>query len=125
MKTDLPLKALDRDLESRRPTSGLIQHSDRGSQYATHRYRKRLADWEALASMSGTGNCHDNAVAESFFASLKKERVSRQTFATRTEAHDAGTKYIDGFYNPTRYHSTLGYLSPVRYEQEQRLAQAA
>ncbi|NRA32815.1 MAG: IS3 family transposase [Polyangiaceae bacterium] len=125
MKADLPLKALERALRSRQPTSGLIQHSDRGSQYASHRYRKLLADWEAIASMSGTGNCYDNAVAESFFASLKKERIRHQAFATRTEAHDAVAKYIDGFYNPTRYHSTLGYLSPVRYEQEQRLAQAA
>ncbi|NRA34576.1 MAG: IS3 family transposase [Polyangiaceae bacterium] len=68
--------------------------------------------------MSGTGNCYDNAVAESFFASIKKERISHKSFATRTEAHDAVAKYIDGFYNPSRYQSTLGYLSPVRYQQE-------
>ncbi|NRA35085.1 MAG: IS3 family transposase [Polyangiaceae bacterium] len=67
---------------------------------------------------------YHNAVAESFFASLKKERISHKAFVTRTEAHEAVANYIDGFNNPSRYHSTLGYLSPVCYEQQQRRAQA-
>ena len=67
--------------------------------------------------MSDAGNCYDNAVAESFFASLKKERLHHMGFATRTEAYDAIERYIDGFYNPSRRHSALGYISPLQYEQ--------
>jgi putative transposase len=118
MRADLPLRALSRALQSRNPQPGLIHHSDRGSQYAAGSYRRLLASWGVAQSMSGAGNCYDNAVAESFFASLKKECTSRGAFATRTEAYDAVARYIDGFYNPTRRHSTLGYVSPVRYEQQ-------
>jgi transposase InsO family protein len=75
--------------------------------------------------MSRAGDCYDNAVAESFFASLKKECVSRVHFATYTEAYDAIAGYIDGFYNPIRRHSALGYLSPIDYEQTQRCKLAA
>ena len=75
--------------------------------------------------MSGTGNCYDNAVAESFFASLKKECISREHFATHTEAFDAINRYIEGFYNPRRLHSGLGYRSPVDYETETRLKAVA
>jgi putative transposase len=117
MRAELPLRALSRALQARAPEPGLIHHSDRGSQYAAHDYRKLLAAWSIAQSMSGAGNCYDNAVAESFFASLKKECVSRTAFATRTEAYDAIARYIDGFYNPTRRHSTLGYVSPLMYEQ--------
>lgn len=117
MRADLPHRALIRALQARSPQPGLIHHSDRGSQYAAKIYRKLLASWGVAQSMSGAGNCYDNAVAESFFASLKKECVSRTAFATRTEAHDAVARYIDGFYNPTRQHSTLGYVSPLVYEQ--------
>ncbi len=74
--------------------------------------------------MSGAGNCYDNAVAESFFASLKKERLHHVAFATRTEAYDAVERYIDGFYNPTRRHSGLGYISPLQYEREAALMAA-
>jgi putative transposase len=122
MRADLPLRALSRALESRNPQQGLIHHSDRGSQYAAQNYRKLLAVWGVAQSMSGAGNCYDNAVAESFFASLKKECVSRTAFATRTEAYDAVERYIDGFYNPTRRHSALGYVSPLLYEQVERAA---
>lgn len=122
MRTELPLRALSRALESRAPEPGLIHHSDRGSQYAAHDYRKLLAAWGVAQSMSGAGNCYDNAVAESFFANLKKECVNLTPFATRTEAYDAIAHYIDGFYNPTRRHSTLGYVSPLRYEQAARAA---
>jgi putative transposase len=118
LRTELPLRALQRALEARSPSSGLIHHSDRGSQYAAHAYRKVLAKWKASQSMSGAGNCYDNAVAESFFASLKKERLHHMAFATRTEAYDAIARYIDGFYNPARRHSALGNTSPLQYERE-------
>lgn len=118
LRTELPLRALTRALEARSPAPGLIHHSDRGCQYAAHAYRKVLATWQASQSMSDAGNCYDNAVAESFFASLKKERLHHMAFATRTEAYDAIESYIDGFYNPTRRHSTLGYISPLQYERE-------
>jgi putative transposase len=116
LHTELPLRALQRALGARSPAPGLIHHSDRGSQYAAHGYRKLLAHWQVSQSMSGAGNCYDNAVAESFFASLKKERLHHMVFATRTEAYDAVERYIDGFYNPVRRHSLLGYVSPLRYE---------
>jgi putative transposase len=115
---ELPLRALQRALGTRSPAPGLIHHSDRGSQYAAREYRKLLAQWQVSQSMSGAGNCFDNAVAESFFASLKKERLHHMVFATRTEAYDAVERYIDGFYNPTRRHSLLGYVSPLSYERQ-------
>jgi putative transposase len=122
MRAELPQRVLSRALQARSPQPGLIHHSDRGSQYAAKSYRKLLATWAVSQSMSGAGNCYDNAVAESFFASLKKECVSRSPFATRTEAYDAIAQYIDGFYNPTRRHSTLGYVSPMMYEQSAHAA---
>jgi transposase InsO family protein len=118
MRTELVLKALKRALRTRRPPAGLIHHSDRGSQYASHAYQALLRAHEVACSMSRAGDCFDNAVAESFFASLKKERLHRQPFATRTEAYDAIAEYIDGFYNPVRIHSSLGYLSPINFERE-------
>ena len=114
---DLPQRALSRALQARSPQPGLIHPSDRGSRYAAKIYRNLLASWGVAQSMSGAGNRYDNAVAESFIASLKKECVSRTAFATRTEAHDAVARYIDGFYKPTRQHSTLGNVSPLVYEQ--------
>lgn len=124
MRKELPLKAFRRALATRRPTAGLIHHSDRGSQYASHEYRGVLRRHQAAQSMSRAGDCFDNAVAESFFASLKKERLHRRHFATRTEAFDAIADFIDGFYNPRRRHSTLGNISPMNFEN-QSLAQAA
>ena len=124
LHTELPLRALQRALGARSPAPGLIHHSDRGSQYAAHEYRKLLAHWQVSQSMSGAGNCYDNAVAESFFASLKKERLHHMVFATRTEAYDAVERYIDGFYNPTRRHSLLGYVSPLSYERQERAVAA-
>lgn len=124
LRTDLPLRALERALGARAPAPGLIHHTDRGRQYAAAEYRKVLAKWHVSQSMSGAGNCYDNAVAESFFASLKKERLHHMPFATRTEAYDAVQRYIDGFYNPTRRHSALGFLSPLEYERETSLAAA-
>jgi transposase InsO family protein len=125
MRRELPLKALERALDGREPNAGLIHHTDRGSQYASGDYQAALKNSGATCSMSRAGDCYDNAVAESFFASLKKERLHRIPFATRTEAYDAIAEYIDGFYNPVRRHSALGYLSPIDYEHSQTLALAA
>jgi transposase InsO family protein len=125
MRQELSIRALKRALERRKPAAGLICHSDRGSQYASHSYRAVLADHEAVSSMSRSGNCYDNAVAESFFASLKKECVRRTSFATRTEAYDAISGYIDGFYNLDRRHSSLQYLSPIDFEHRWSQTQAA
>lgn len=125
MRRELPLKALRRALGARRPAPGLIHHSDRGSQYASDEYQRLLVNHEVVCSMSRPGDCYDNAVAESFFASLKKECLSRIHFATHTEAYDAIARYIDGFYNPIRRHSTLGYLSPINFEHDSMSGQAA
>ena len=117
MRRELVLTALRRALEARQPAAGLIHHTDRGSQYASQEYRAALADHEVACSMSRAGDCYDNAVAESFFATLKKECILRKPFATRTAAYDAIASYIDGFYNPVRKHSALGYMSPIDFER--------
>jgi transposase InsO family protein len=124
MRRELPLKALNRALQARQPAQGLIHHSDRGSQYASREYRATLLTHQVACSMSRAGDCYDNAVAESFFASLKKECLHRTHFATRTEAHDAVASYINSFYNPVRRHSSLGYMSPIDYEHLDRRVQA-
>lgn len=117
-RTELPLNALKRALASRQPSAGLIRHFDRGSQYASREYRAVLHRHQLAQSMSRAGDCYDNAVAESFFASLKKERLHRRHFATRTEAYDTIANLIDGFYNPRRRHSTLGNISPMSFENQ-------
>lgn len=103
---------------NRLPTHELIFHSDRGSQYCSKRFLQLLKSHNALSSMSRKGNCWDNAVAESFFASLKKERVHNAYYKTRKEAKDDIIDYIVMFYNPKRKHSTLEYLSPMMFEQQ-------
>jgi transposase InsO family protein len=125
MRVELPLKALQRALKTRSLSAGLIHHSDRGSQYASRQYRQMLDAHQAACSMSRAGDCYDNAVAESIFASLKKECLARRPFATRTEAYDAVASYIDGFYNLVRRHSALGNVSPIEYEQERGVNHAA
>ena len=112
----LALTALERAFESRRPPVGLLHHSDRGVQYACYDYRRLLAANGAVASMSRKGNCWDNAVAESFFSSLKMELVHRRSFAHREQASTALFKYIEAFYNSRRLHSTLDYQSPQSFE---------
>ena len=114
----LALDALYRSLRARRPRKGLVHHSDRGSPYASEDYRDALRDRGITASMSRTGDCWDNAVAESFFATLKTECVYTRRFATRAEAREAIFEFIEVFYNGTRRHSTLGYLSPVEFEMK-------
>ena len=114
----LVLDAL-RDAAGRRvPNVGLLHHSDRGSQYASGDYQDALDDLGVVCSMSRKGNCWDNAVAESFFATLKTELVYTRRFATRAEAREAIFEFIEVFYNRRRRHSTLGYLSLVDFEMK-------
>jgi putative transposase len=114
--------ALKMALGRRQPEVGLIHHSDRGSQYACHAYRELLAEHGIECSMSGKGDCLDNAVAERFFGSLKRERTSKRYYRTRQEARDDVIDYIEMFYNSWRKHSYLGYVSPNEYEKIARVA---
>jgi putative transposase len=115
LATDLPLDALKMALQQRRPSDGLLHHSDRGCQYASDRYREHLAAASVTPSMSRPGNCYDNAMMESFWASLKRELVHRVRFRTRAEAYRMIFEYIEVFYNRERIHSSLGYQSPVSW----------
>ncbi|MCK2097769.1 IS3 family transposase [Thauera aromatica] len=117
MTTDLVLDALSMAWFRRRPEPGVLFHSDRGSQYASHAYQARLATYGMRGSMSRKGNCWDNAPTESFFNSLKNERVHGVSYATRNEAASDLFQYIAVFYNRSRRHSTLGYLSPTTFLQ--------
>lgn len=116
LEVDLALSALRMALDTRRPAPGLIHHSDRGVHYACADYRTELARHGVRASMSRKGDCWDNAVAESFFATLELELIMRRDWRTRDEARRAIFHYIEAWYNPRRRHSTLGYLSPISYE---------
>jgi putative transposase len=109
-------KALRMALYQRGPGRGLLHHSDRGSQYASHQILDILAANQILVSMSGKGNCYDNAVMESFWGTLKNEWVNYQKYQTRSQARTDIFSYIEGFYNTVRLHSTLGYLSPAEFE---------
>jgi putative transposase len=100
----------------------LIFHSDRGSQYASDDYRSELATHGMIASMSGKGDCYDNAVAESFFATLEFELLQKNDWRTREEARLAIFRYIETWYNRKRRHSTLGYISPAAYEEQLQAA---
>jgi putative transposase len=114
---ELALEALRKALAIRRPSAGLIHHADRGSQYCATAYQAELKEHGIRISMSGKGNCYDNSVVETFFKTLKSELVWRTVFQTRAEAKQAIGRYIDGFYNPVRRHSTLDYVSPVQFER--------
>ena len=114
----LPLSALSMALKRRRPRRGLLHHSDRGSQYASREYRELLDERGAIASMSRLGDCWDNAVVESFFATLKFELAADANWQTRKAARLAVVEYIEVWYNQQRRHQTLGYLTPVEYENE-------
>jgi putative transposase len=114
--TALALQALRMALRARRPLAGLIHHSDRGSPYASGEYRAALARHDLVASMSRKGDCWDNAVAESFFATIKAELVDHQLYATHEAASRSIGDYIDGFYNIERRHSFLEYLNPIEFE---------
>lgn len=116
LKRDLALEALRRAVALRRPQPGLIHHSDRGSQYCSIEYRDALKEIGATVSMSGKGNCYDNAVVETFFKTIKSELVWRTAFETRRQATIQIARYIDGFYNSVRRHSACNYQSPIEYE---------
>jgi transposase InsO family protein len=116
---EVALTALQRTVTLRQPAPGLPHHSDRGSTYACRPHRDALA---AVPSMSRTGDCWDNAVVESCFATLKRDLVHRQTWPTRSSLTRALVEYIAGWYNPERRHSHLGYVSPLTYEARLRTA---
>jgi putative transposase len=122
LEVELALSALRMAWDARQPGPGLLHHSDRGSQYAAADYRAALAAYGMVASMSGTGDCYDNAVAESFFATLEFELIMRHRWETRAEARQAIFDYIETWYNRKRRHSTLGYVSPAEYEQQLQAA---
>jgi transposase InsO family protein len=115
---ELALSALRRAIAVRRPPVGLIHHADRGSQYCSIEYQAQLRRHDILISMSGKGNCFDNAMVETFFKTLKAELVWRTVFQSRAEATVAIGRYIDGFYNPVRRHSALGFISPLQFERQ-------
>lgn len=116
LSREVALSALAHALTCRRPPPGLVHHTDRGSQYASYEYRGVLSQHGAACSMSAAGNCYDNAVAESFFATLKKELVHGCAFETRSEAYDAISHYIENYYNAKRRHSAAANQSPVNFE---------
>lgn len=122
MDAELAISALEMAITTRRPAPGLVHHSDRGSQYACADYRAVLARHGMRASMSRKGNCWDNAVAESFFATLELELIMKHRWATRDDARRAIFRFIEGWYNRERRHSTLNYISPAQYEDQLRKA---
>ncbi len=116
--TALILAAWDMALTQGQPPAGLVFHSDRGVQYASHDYRRALQQAQSLASMSRKGNCYDNAAMESFWSTLKHELVYRRHFKTQAEARQAIFEFIEVFYNRQRLHSSLGYRSPIDFENQ-------
>lgn len=123
LKTELVLDALDMALAQRRPES-VIHHSDRGCQYTSYAFGKRCREAGVVPSMGSTGDAYDNAMAESFFATLEREVLNRRRFSSQAEARMAIFQWLEGWYNPHRRHSALGYLSPINYERRM-LAKAA
>jgi putative transposase len=117
LRTELVVEALNMAVGNRRPTVGVVHHSDRGAQYTSLVFSRRCQDAGVLPSMGSIGDAYDNALAESFFASLETELLMRHTFATRKAARLALFDYIEAFYNPHRRHSALGYLSPAEFER--------
>ncbi len=122
MKAEIVCDALVMAHWKRKPPPGLMVHSDRGSQYASHKFQKMLDNKGYICSMSRKGDCWDNAPAESFFHTLKTELVNLCQFKTRDEAKQSIFEYIEVFYNRQRRHSTIGYLAPVVYEERMRSA---
>lgn len=114
--TELVKQALSMAVEQRRPSSGLIHHTDQGAVYTSAAYQQLLVGHQMQSSMSRAGNCYDNAVAESFFSNLKNELVHEVRFQTRQQARTAIFEYIEVFYNRQRLHQTIGYHSPVDFE---------
>ena len=123
MKAQLVVDALQMAIWQRKPKDGLIMHTDRVSQYASHQYRRLLLAYRIRGSMSKKGDCRHNAVAESFFGSLKQERMQWQNDQTRSEAQQNILNYITMFYNSHRLHSYIGYQSPNQYAQNMAILQ--
>ncbi|WP_208585884.1 IS3 family transposase [Gracilibacillus suaedae] len=118
METSLVLQALEDAYTLRNPEKGLLHHSDRGTQYASTEYRDKLKEFGMEASMSRTGNCYDNACAESFFSLIKKELMRGQRFQTKEQAYAEIYRYIELFYNRKRIHGSIGFISPVAFKQK-------
>ena len=118
LEAEFAVRALTQAIESRRPEAGWMHHSDQGVQYACGAYQQVLQSRNAIVSMSRRGNCWDNAVAESFFGTLKKELIQGETYRTRRQAVSAVFEYIEVFYNRQRRHSKLGYKSPQQFEDK-------
>lgn len=121
LRTELVLEALNMALWQRRPGS-VVHHSDQGSQYTSYAFGKRCREMGVVPSMGSVGDCFDNAMAESFFATLECELIDRRVFRTQAEARMAIFEYIEGWYNPHRRHSGLGYLSPLNFERSNQQA---
>jgi len=119
--TALPLAALEMAYKGRRPAPGLVHHTDRGSQYASWSYQRALRRMGAVPSMSRKGDCWDNAVVESFLASLKRELLDGRVLESRAQARLEVFEYIEVFFNRQRRHSTLGFLAPVLFEEQRRV----
>ena len=117
LRTELVLGALNMALAQRRPEA-VIHHSDQGCQYTSYAFGKRCQEMGVMPSMGSVGDAYDNAMAESFFATLERELLNRRTFKTQAEARLAIFEWIEGWYNPHRRHSALGYLSPINYERK-------
>ena len=122
MTDDLVIAALKQAFIHRKPSRGLIHHSDKGSQYTSRNFQKVLAQYYITASMSGTGNCYDNAAMESFFHTLKTEHIYFERYQTREQAKKSIFEYIEVFYNRQRRHSTLNYKTPLAFEQNYQQA---
>jgi putative transposase len=120
LRTELIVEALDMAISVRQPSEGLIHHSDRGTQYTSIAFGRRCREAGISLSMGSTGDAYDNAMAESFFASLETELIDRSSWRTRADARLAVFDYIEAFYNPHRRHSALGYLSPAEFERRYR-----
>jgi len=123
LSRQLVIKALSMAIVHRNPGNGIIFHSDRGSQYTSSEFRNLLINYGFIQSMSSTGNCYDNAVTESFFHTLKTELIYWNKYQTRNEAKNSIFEFIEMFYNRNRLHSTLGYLSPVEFEENKMIEQ--
>ena len=116
LERQLAVDALQMAVTERKPPRGLLHHSDRGSQYASHEYQQLLAEHGIESSMSRRGNCWDNAVAESFFATLKVELVYQTQWSTRAQARAEVFEYLEVFYNRRRRHSAFGYRTPEEFD---------
>lgn len=125
LRTDLVETALRDAVTRRRPEAGVVFHSDRGCQYTSTQFADAARDLGVTLSVGRTGQCWDNALAESFFATIKGELIDRRSWPNRAAAHRAIFEYIEGWYNTRRLHSTLGYRSPADYENDHQITQAA